>query len=256
MANRKWKLALKVIPIIILVAVLKFAAHSFQAEFLNLSALFTALISANIFLVGFIVSGVLSDYKEGEKLPGEMASSIDAIADEFVYTYKGKKAEPGKAGFSYCIEFTGKLLDWFGKKTRTREIMENVAQFSDRFLAIEPSSQPAFISRMKQEQTAIRKTILRIHTIRETSFSEAAYAIVEIITLLLVAGMVFLKLDPYFESLFFVVFVTFILVYMQLLIRDLDNPFDYCSKDSAQEVSLQPLENLKLRLEARSKELI
>jgi hypothetical protein len=47
------------------------------AEFLSLSSLFTAVVSANIFLIGFLISGVLVDYKESEKIPGDMAASIE-----------------------------------------------------------------------------------------------------------------------------------------------------------------------------------
>lgn len=60
----KWTLSLKVIPLVSLIAILKFLAHNFRLEFLTLSPLFTAIISANIFLVGFLITGVLSDYAD------------------------------------------------------------------------------------------------------------------------------------------------------------------------------------------------
>jgi predicted membrane chloride channel (bestrophin family) len=91
--------------------------------------------------------------------------------------------------------------------------------------------------------------ITRIHTIRETSFLGTGYAIAEIITLILVAGLVFIKMDPFYESVFFVSFVSFILIYMIYFIKDLDNPFGYSEEDSlVEEVSLKPILDSQKRI--------
>ena len=59
--------------------------------------------------------------------------------------------------------------------------------------------------------------------------------------------MVFIKIEPFYESIFFISFVSFILVYMIFFIKDLDNPFGYFYEDSlVEEVSLKPvLDNQK-----------
>ena len=85
--------------------------------------------------------------------------------------------------------------------------MEKLLSFNDDFLAFENQTQANFIVRLKQEQNSIRKMINRIHTIRETSFLGTGYAIAEIITFILVVGLIFIKMDPFYESVFFVSFV-------------------------------------------------
>jgi len=252
----KWEMAVRVFPVIAIIAILKIIAHYYNWEFFGLNALFAALISANIFLIGFNISGVLADFKEGEKLPAELASSIEAIADECVYVYKGKKAEAGKAGFFYCLEFTQQILDWFYKKVRTKNIMEKIAGFTNIFLPLEQYSQPSSVSRLKHEQSEIRKSVLRIHSIREVRFAASAYAAAEIISYMMITTMIFLKMDSFYENLFFTLFVSFIMVYMLLLIRDLDDPSAYYDQEhSVEEVSLHSLENLKASLEDRRQEL-
>jgi hypothetical protein len=58
------------------------------------------------------------------------------------------------------------------------------------------------------------------------------------------------------SSLFFLAFVGFILIYLLLLIRDLDNPFSCCKKESlTEEVSLYPIEYVRTRIEAAAKDL-
>lgn len=244
------------VPILVGVAIIKLFVHQYNMEVLELSTVFTALISANIFLIGFNISGVLADFKEGEKLPGELASNIEAIADECVYIYKTKGAIEGKNGFIYCIDFTKLVLRWLYNKARTKEVMEKTAGFTDIFLAFDTLSQTSFISRLKHEQSETRKAVTRIHTIREVRFTEAGLAIAEIITVMIIAGMIFLKMVPFYQCMVFTLFISFIFVYMLFLIRDLDDPFAYYDqRHSVEEISLHSLEDLETRLEKRRKTL-
>ncbi len=91
--------------------------------------------------------------------------------------------------------------------------------------------------------------LIRIDTIRETSFVGAGYAIAELTTVLLVIGLLLVDINPLLDATFVLCVIPFLLVYMLLLIRDLDNPFDYGNGEAgAAEVSLQPLEALEARL--------
>jgi hypothetical protein len=246
---RKWKLAFKVIPFVILIIILKLVAHQAGWEFLTLNSLFGAIISANVFLVGFLISGVLVDYKESEKIPGELSCSLEVITDECYVIYKNKKADAAKKLMSYTHDLCNSIVKWLFKKEKTDVVHHKITGLNDYFFALEPLTQANFIVRLKNEQNNLRRLITRIHTIRETSFNPAGYAIAEIISGILSFGLIFTKIDPFYESIFFVAFVTFILIYMILLIRDLDNPFGYYEKESfADEVSLKPLLDLEKRI--------
>jgi len=249
--STKWRLAIKVLPYIFAIVVFKLIAHNQGFEFISLSSLFTALISANIFLIGFLISGVLVDYKEGEKIPGEMASSLEAITDEVEILYEGKKAEQAASCLNHIKKLNVCLINWFYKKTKTIEVMAELKGFNQYFLQFESLTQANFIVRMKQEQNNLRRLLNRAHSIRETSFNRSGYTIAEIITFVLTLGLIFTRLEPFYENIFFVIFVPFILIYMILLIKDLDNPFEYYvrNKETADEVSLKPLIDLKSRLE-------
>jgi len=253
----RWKLAVKTIPFIIIIVLIKFIVHYFGYEFLELNSLFTAIISANIFLIGFLISGVLVDYKESEKLPGDLSASLETMADEGFIIYKNKKSKEAKEYLKKLAEFNNSLVEWFYKKERTGNLMEKLKSFNEDFLFFETQTQANFIVRLKQEQNNIRKMINRIHTIRETSFLGTGYAIAEIITFILVIGLIFIKMDPFYESMFFVSFVSFILIYMIFFIKDLDNPFGYNEKDSlVEEVSLKPVLDSQKRIEEYYKKLL
>lgn len=246
--SSKWKLLFKVLPLVAVVIFLKLIVHYLGWEFLTLNSLFTAIISANIFLIGFLISGVLVDYKESEKIPGELAASLEAMADECDILMQNKK-EGGRKLLNHIGVFVNSVVDWFYKKEKTGSLLGKLKEFNKIFLELESQTQANFIVRLKQEQNLIRKMIHRVHTIRETSFIGSGYAIAEIITFILCLGMIFIKIDPYYESIFFVSFVSFILIYMIYFIKDLDNPFGYSIKDHLiEEVSLKPLLDFKERI--------
>ena len=55
----KWKILLQVIPIIAVILLIKTLFHHYGLEMMELNALFTSLVGATIFLIGFLISGVL-----------------------------------------------------------------------------------------------------------------------------------------------------------------------------------------------------
>jgi hypothetical protein len=247
--SSKWRLAFRVFPIVAVIILLKLVAHYFGWEFLTLNTLFGAIISANVFLVGFLISGVLVDYKEAEKIPGELSCSLEVLTDECYIIHKNKKSKITTELMRYVHNLTSSIIKWLHKKERTETVLSKIAGLNDHFLLLEPLTQANFIVRLKNEQNNLRRFITRIHTIRETSFNPAGYAIAEIISTVLCIGLIFTKIDPYYESIFFVAFVSFILIYMVMLIRDLDNPFGYYETENyADEVSLKPLFDLEKRI--------
>jgi hypothetical protein len=254
--HSRWRVALRTIPFVVAIVAFKFLIHSLGYEFLTLNSLFTAIISANIFLIGFLISGTLVDYKESEKLPSDLSASLETMADEGLIIYKNKKSQEAKEYLLKLSLFNGSLISWFYKKERTHVLMEKLLSFNDDFLALENQTQANSIVRLKQEQNVMRKMIKRIHTIRETSFLGTGYAIAEIITTVLVIGLIFINMNLYYESIFFVSFVSFILIYMIYFIKDLDNPFGYSEVDKlVEEVPLKPLLDTQKRIESYYQQL-
>lgn len=252
--HSRWHLALKTIPFVLLVMAVKYAAHIYGYEVLPLSSLFTAVISATIFLISILVSGTLVDYKESEKLPGDLAASIEAMADEGLIILKNKKSTEAKAYLQKIIQFNKALIDWFHHRETTDDLFTKLRSFNDDFLVLESQTQANFIARLKQEQNNLRRMITRIHTIRETDFLGTAYAIAEIISSVLITGLIIIHMESFWESLFFAGFVSFILIYMINFIKDLDNPFGYADETNlVEDVSLMPLESSLKRLQAEVK---
>jgi hypothetical protein len=244
---QKWSIAVRIMPIVILVALLKFIAHNFSLEVMELNALFTSLVAGTIFLIGFLISGVLTDYKESEKIPSEIVATFKTLYDDTYTIYKSINSETALHFFVYQKEFLHLLMDWFYKKERTKSLLEKVSEMNDFFVGFDKEGVPAnYIIKLKNEQNSIRKQILRVDTIRDTEFVGSAYAIVEAMGFLVALGLIVIKIEPFYASLFLTLLVTFLILYMFMLIRDLDNPFDYSVQgESGTEISLKPLHDLE-----------
>jgi hypothetical protein len=244
---QKWSIAFRIIPLLVIIGVLKYIAHTFEWDVMELNALFTSLVAGTIFLIGFLISGVLSDFKESEKIPSELAASMKNMLDDTYTIQHTKSSETAQLFIEYQKTLIQSLKDWFYKKERTSSLLKKISDMNEFLIAFDKEGvQANYIIKLKNEQNNIRKLILRVDTIRDTSFISSAYAIVEVMGLLIAMGLIVIKIDPFYTSLFFTLLVTFLISYMFLLIKDLDNPFDYTIKgERGTEISLKPIYDLE-----------
>ena len=247
---QKWSIAIRILPLVVLVAILKFLSHKFGFEVMELNALFTSLVAGTIFLIGFLVSGVLSDYKESEKIPSELTATLRALLDDTLTIEKGKDSVTARKFILFQRDFVQSLLGWLGKKERTSTILNQISSMNDYIVAFEKEGiQANYLIKLKNEQSSIRKLLMRIDTIRDTDFVGSAYAILEAMGFLTVVGLIIIKIEPFYASLFLTLLITFLFSYMFRLIKDLDNPFDYAvSGESGTEISLKPLHDFEREL--------
>jgi hypothetical protein len=246
--KNRHRLLLRVSAIVAVVVGAKLLVHFLRWEIISINPLFSGIVAANVFLMGFLLSGVLSDFKESERYPGELGACLENLTQEVC----GIRMAKSEANVGPCLvllsQLSQNILDWFHKKCRTAELLEHVNDLTPQFAAMEQWTQATLVARLKQEQGNLRRTLIRIHTIRETSFISSGYLLADLITILLCIGLILAKIEPFYESLFFVIVISYLMIYLLMLIRDLDNPFGYYERYSGEDVSLKPLEDTASRL--------
>lgn len=243
-------IVLKAAPVVVIVVLAKVAIDRLGWDMVELNALYTGLVAGNVFLIGFLLSGTLADYKESEKLPAELAARTKTIADECEILYRAKGADCARACLVHLEAFAASLRTWLHNGTIVDGPLTCIDGLNQYFLEFEPLTQPNFIVRLKQEQSSLRLVVLRIQTIKETSFVGAGYVIAVATSALLVVALLVANVAQLPAELFLIGAITFLLAYMILLIRDMDDPFEYDSdgKAGAVEVSLAPLDYLESTL--------
>ena len=77
--NTRNYLLLRVSALVALVVSAKFLVHFLGWEIISVNPLFSGIVAANVFLMGFLLSGTLSDFKESERLPGELSACLENL---------------------------------------------------------------------------------------------------------------------------------------------------------------------------------
>lgn len=80
--HNRHRLLLRVSAVVGVVVSAKLAAHFLEWEVISINPLFSGIVAANAFLMGFLLSGVLSDFKESERLPGELGACLENLTQE------------------------------------------------------------------------------------------------------------------------------------------------------------------------------
>lgn len=244
----KWNLFIKILPFLIIVLVLKLIVHYNNWELMELNSLFTSLVAATIFLIGFLISGVLTDYKESERMPSELTASLKNLRDDAYTLSKIKEGSAAAAAAADLLEYQTtvafKIKAWLYKEISNEEILELISGMNIFFIRLDQEGIPAnYIIKLKSEQNNLRKIILRVETIRATDFIGSAYAIVESMGFIIALGLIFINIDSaagkIFSELFFTLMVAFLIFYMVALIKDIDDPFDYkANGETGSEINL------------------
>src|SRR5687767_6385704 len=160
-----WGLARRVAPVVAIVLTAKLAVDLLGGDTIALNPLYSGLVAANVFLLGFLLAGTLADYKESEKLPGELAGRAETIADECQILYRDKQVAPAMK----CLEQVGRFGEavnaWLHGRAGVDAPLDAIEDFNHYFLEFQPHTQPNFIVRLKQEQSTLRLLVIRINTI-------------------------------------------------------------------------------------------
>jgi hypothetical protein len=83
--RERFRLFFSVIAVVIALTLLKAAIHTLNFELLTLNLLFPSIVAGAIFIIGFLLSSILSDYKESERMPAEIRMALETIHDDLLY---------------------------------------------------------------------------------------------------------------------------------------------------------------------------
>ncbi len=240
-----------------LLAGLKFALGLAGLELFPLSPLLPSLLAGTIFLLGFLLAGVLADFKEAEKIPTEIASALRNIYDEGLYVKELKKDFDLEKLRIKVHRIVSSFLEEIGSGEGVAMSLKAVSELNESLIQMERLNVPApYLARLKNEQGSLRRSILRASYIKENSFVGIAYVIAEAATAIVLIFLIFLRTSPPYEGIALLFAISFLLIYLLLLIRDMDNPFELkkgpASSYSA-DVKVTQLYDLKRSLELPEK---
>src|SRR5215211_3288329 len=75
----RWRVVGQTRLIVLGIVAAKLAISAFSLEFISISPLFTSVLAGGVFVLGLIVAGTLSDYKEAERVPADLTAALTNI---------------------------------------------------------------------------------------------------------------------------------------------------------------------------------
>lgn len=222
---RRGKLASQTLLLVVLLLGLRVLVEELDWEFVEVSSLLTALVSGGIFVVALVVAGTLSDYKESERVPAEMVAALSSIHTDGTM-FKKEKPQFDLAALERRL---GKVVETFKEDLGTpgsRTCLAAVNDISVSFAEMDRLEVIAtYISRLRGEQSAMRKSVLRVYHIQQTEFVPSAYMLIWTILFVAVGLLTFTISESNTESYVLLGSIYFLLLYLARLLRILDTPF-------------------------------
>jgi len=245
----RWRLALDSLAALIVLGAVKLAMHALGWEYLELNTLFSSVIGGAVFVFGLILAGTLADYKESERIPAELASVAASIAEDGRYC---KQQLPAFDEVALRARVRA-LLAAFRNDLGTpgaRTALDALAALTPSFIEMERIGLPAnHVVRLKGEQAAIRRTLLRVYYIQKIDFLPSAYNFVRTLVVLIIGLLLFTLIEPVTLGVALVGFIAYLFTYILRLLRTLDTPFRVHEK-TQDDVSLFLVHELEERLGA------
>ena len=244
---KKWGLTLKVLAIVFILLIIKMVISQFDLDIATASPLITALVGGVIFTIAIIFTGTLTDYKESEKIPGELAASLKALYNDSMMVRNNDKITDDMR--SHIRELLQVMISNFRKNVwELDEIGSSMDSINDDIYKLaENGVAPQFLVKLRTEMINIDKISNRIETITETTFIPAAYGIAELAVAAVLLVLLFVRTDPYYEGLALIGATSSLLIGLIMLIKDMDNPFEV-GKNSYADVDLNILFGLEKNL--------
>jgi hypothetical protein len=243
------------LPFVVAVSIAKLVLHlglKFEGvvEFTDVGVVLTGAV----FLTGFLLSGTLSDYKESEKLPGDIATTLETIEELFVLAATQRPQLSVSELRREVLNLNDAINEWLVKKRTTEQVYSALTDLGGVIRRLEKEGAGPYASRAVPQLLMVRKAVARIDVISRTGFLPPAYALLEVLLTMIVGLLMVAKFKTAIGEAILVPFVTLVNFYMLRLIKDIDDPFDYNAdgtKKGAAEVDLFPLFEFRTRLAAR-----
>lgn len=219
----------------------------------------TIVFTGAFFVFGLLLAATMSDFKESEKIPGEIASNLEAIKDWIYLAFKAPRA--GNSDLcnedldknylrNELIKITEGIISWIYSKEKDSNIIFPLIRNSNEiaYYFAERGVDKEAIKGIQENTNAMRKQLTRAYTISRNKFIKPAYTLLKSIFIIVTSLLLVTKFKSPTADYLVTGIITFLFGYLYLLIVGLDDPFDVTNGKT--DVDLKPIDRLKQRLQS------
>jgi hypothetical protein len=221
----KWRIFALTLPLTILFGLAKLLFHQQGWELWTFNALTSSLFGAATFIIAFQLNGTLSDYRSSDGLLTQFCVSIESIQDSNLLTAKTHPDYDPQPLHQSLLLLAKDLRDALQTEQSIQPLLVRVTNLHLLFANLEKHSPN--MSLMQAEQSKIRGILMQIKGVRDSDFIQPAYAILELFTIASTIALLLISSEEITESIVVSSLMFLVFLYLLLLIKDLDNPFQY-----------------------------
>ncbi len=251
--KKKWGIMLRAVILMLLLLIPRSIIDILGYDTVPINPVVGAFITGAIFTLAIIFTGTFTDFKESEKVGGDLAAALKALYNDSRVLPVTDEA-PVRAFRSHVRDLHRTMNRCFRENSwnlvdMNREMDKVNADI--RTLAF-ANVAPPLIAKLRNELGTIDKMSNRIEVIIRTDFIPAAYALAEVATASVILLLLFVKIDPFLEATVVFAVISSMLIGLLLLIRDMDNPFEIGEHTFA-DVDLETLRYLEIYFDEQDK---
>lgn len=203
----------------------KFILHFIGWEPIYLDRLHSSVISGTIFVIGFLLSATIRDYKEAERIPAEVASTIENMYEDALSI----KQNYPKFDFDSYQKQLAKIAKTMAadlRNSRSHRAKLQLHKLNQLTADMEKVGVPAnFIVKLKQQHSSLLRHLYRVNYIQRITFIPSANILAWAIVGIGIILLLLTEMESFLGSLIVVGAIIFILIYVSLLIHTIKTPF-------------------------------
>lgn len=206
------------------VTLVKYLFHMLNWEPIEQSSLHNSVISSATFVIGFILSATIADYKESERIPADFAANLEDIYTDA----KAIHASYPRFDLDGLRRQLLDIADTFNSQTRkaSNGVSEKIRALASYFAQMEQAGVPPnFVVKLKQQQVLLLKHRKRISYIQRIKFIPSGTILARSIVGLVIGLLILTNVDPFYGSLAIIAIISFVMVYIMRLIDTISYPF-------------------------------
>lgn len=220
-----YRIFLVTLIVTVLLVSAKYALHRFNLEPIVLGSLHGSAISGVIFVIGFLLSSTIADYKEAERIPAEAASAIENMHEDVIsihsnypkFDLKGYQAQLESVAVAFMADL---------RNSKNNQAQTQLHQLNRLNAGMEKAGVPAnFIVKLKQQQALLVRHLFRVNYIQRITFIPSATILAWSIVVLAIGLLLLTEIEPFIGGMVLTAVICFILVYVLQLIRVIKTPF-------------------------------
>lgn len=203
----------------------KYILHWLGWEVVLLDRLHSSVISGIIFVIGFILSATIRDYKEAERIPAEAAATLENMHED-ILSIKENYPKFDAEVYQTQLQKVAKTLTADLRSKNSHQARMQLHELSRLNAQMEKAGVPAnFIVKIKQQQANLVRHLFRVNYIQRITFIPSATILAWSIASIGIALLLLTEMDSLLGSMIVTGAIIFILLYVLLLIQTIKTPF-------------------------------